>query len=73
MGSQRVGGSYLSGRRFFSLRSSAPIKLASMGAAYFAFALVIGRYAESLVNALGRAEQEAHEAAEAEKQAPSGG
>lgn len=43
--------------------------LLSMGAAYFALAMVVGRYAENLTNALGSAEQKAQEAGEAERQA----
>lgn len=51
----------------YSIRQS--LGLLGMAAAYFAVAVVVGRYAENLVDALGRAEQKAREAAEAEKQA----
>ncbi|MDP2659202.1 MAG: HD domain-containing phosphohydrolase [Dehalococcoidia bacterium] len=49
--------------------ANALIGLVSLGAAYFAVAMVVGRYAENLIDALSRAEQKAREALEAERQA----
>ncbi len=51
----------------YSLTES--IGLLTLGATYLALALVVGRYAEGLVEALGRAEQKAEQAASAEAKA----